>query len=41
LLVQKFPGMNFVLADKEISSSGTLKTSALSYRYIVHIGFVF
>jgi len=41
LLVQKFPGMNFVLADKEINSSGTLKTSALSYRYIVHIGFVF
>jgi hypothetical protein len=41
LLTQKFPGMNFVLADKEISSNGTLRTSALSYRYIVHIGFVF
>jgi hypothetical protein len=41
LLVQKFPGMNFVFANKEISSSGTLRTSALSYRYIMHIGFVF
>jgi hypothetical protein len=41
LLTQKFPGMNFVLADKEINSNGTLRTSALSYRYIVHIGYVF
>src|SRR6476659_6894538 len=41
LLTQKFPGMNFVFADKEISSDGVLRTNALSYRYIVHIGFVF
>ena len=41
LLTQKFPGMNFVFADKEINSDGVLRTNALSYRYIVHIGFVF
>lgn len=41
LLKQKFPGMNFVLSDKEISSNGTLKTTALGYRYLIQIGFNF
>ena len=41
LLTQKFPGMNFVFADKEISSDGVLRTNTLCYRYMIHIGFVF
>jgi len=41
LLTQKFPGMNYVFADKEISGDGTLNTTTIGYRYLVHIGFVF
>jgi len=41
LLTQKFPGMNFVFADKEIEADGVMKTNTLGYRYIVHIGFAF
>ncbi len=40
-LTQKFPGMNYVFADKEISGSGTLKTTSIGYRYLMHIGFNF
>jgi len=41
MLTQKFPGMNFVFADKEISSDGVLRTNTLCYRYMIHIGFIF
>lgn len=41
LLTQKFPGMNLVFSDKEISSSGTMRASTIGYRYIIHIGFLF
>ena len=41
LLTQKFPGMNFVFADKEISSNGVMNTNTIGYRYIIHIGFAF
>jgi len=41
LLTQKFPGMNFVFADKEISSNGTMRTTSIGYRYLIHIGFNF
>jgi len=41
LLTQKFPGMNFVFADKQIDSDGTMTTNTLGYRYIIHIGFAF
>ena len=41
LLVQKFPGMNYVFADKEFNANGVLTVSAVGYRYIMHIGFVF
>jgi len=41
LLVQKFPGMNYVFSDKKIDGDGVLKTNSLGYRYIVHIGFAF
>ncbi len=41
LLTQKFPGMNFVFADKEIDSDGVMSTNTLGYRYIIHIGFAF
>ena len=41
LLVQKFPGMNYVFADKEFNANGVLTVSAVGYRYMMHIGFVF
>jgi hypothetical protein len=41
LVTQKFPGMNFVFADKEISADGVMKTNTIGYRYIIHIGFAF
>jgi hypothetical protein len=40
-LVQKFPGMNYVFSDKKLDADGVLKTSALSYRYILHVGYAF
>ena len=41
LLTQKFPGMNYVFADKEISGTGSMKTTSIGYRYLIHIGFNF
>ena len=41
LLTQKFPGMNFVFADKQIEADGVMTTNTLGYRYIIHIGFAF
>jgi hypothetical protein len=41
VMTQRFPGMNFVLGDKEIDADGTLSTWSLGFRYLVHIGFVF
>ena len=41
LLTQKFPGFNYVFADKELDGSGTLKTTAAGYRYLIQLGFNF
>lgn len=41
LLKQKFPGMNYVFSDKSISGNGTLNTTTIGYRYLIHIGFNF
>ncbi|HTQ64528.1 MAG TPA: hypothetical protein VMI12_07000 [Puia sp.] len=41
LITQKFPGMNYVFANKEFNANGTIHTSTIGYRYIVHIGFNF
>ena len=41
LLTQKFPGMNFVFSDKQIDANGSMRTSAIGYRYIIHVGFLF
>jgi hypothetical protein len=41
IIEDKFPGMNYVLSDKEFKGSGTINTSAISFRYLIHIGFVF
>ena len=41
LLTQKFPGMNYVFSDKEFSADGTMKTSAIGHRCILHVGFLF
>ncbi|GAO45504.1 hypothetical protein [Flavihumibacter petaseus] len=41
LITQKFPGMNYVFADKSFDASGSMKTTSIGFRYIVHIGFAF
>jgi hypothetical protein len=40
-LENKFPGMNFVLDNKELDAQGALNTTSLGYRYLIHIGFKF
>lgn len=41
IISEKFPGMNYTLSDKEFSGSGTIKTSSIGFRYLIHIGFLF
>jgi hypothetical protein len=41
IISEKFPGMNYVLSDQEFSGSGTLRTSSIGFRYLIHIGFLF
>jgi hypothetical protein len=41
LVQQKFPGMNFVFADKAIDASGVLNTTSIGFRYLIHVGFNF
>jgi hypothetical protein len=40
-LENKFPGMNFVLDNKELDANGTLNVTSLGFRYLIHIGFRF
>jgi hypothetical protein len=41
IITQKFPGMNYVLGDKELNANGILKTWDLGFRYMIHIGYIF
>jgi len=41
LITQKFPGMNYVFADKEFDANGAMRANTIGYRYIVHIGYNF
>jgi hypothetical protein len=41
LISQKFPGMNYVFADKEFNGNGVINTTSIGFRYLVHIGFAF
>jgi hypothetical protein len=41
VITQKFPGMNYVFADKEFNANGTLNTTSIGFRYLIHIGFAF
>jgi hypothetical protein len=41
LITQKFPGMNYVFAGKEFNGNGTISTTSLGFRYMVHVGFCF
>lgn len=41
LLTQKIPGLNYVFSDKKFDGKGTMKTTDIGYRYIIHIGFYF
>ena len=41
LIQQKFPGMNYTLSDESFDANGTLRTTSLGFRYMIHIGFSF
>jgi hypothetical protein len=41
MLAQKLPGHEIVLSPSDEFKKGTLKTSSVGYRYIVHLGFRF
>lgn len=41
IIEERFPGMNYVLSDQEFKGSGTIRTSSVGFRYLIHIGFVF
>ena len=41
LITQKFPGMNYVFADKEFDANGAMRTNTIGFRYIIHIGYNF
>jgi hypothetical protein len=41
VITQRFPGMNYVFANKQFNASGRISTWSIGYRYIVHIGFLF
>jgi hypothetical protein len=40
-ITQKFPGMNYIFAGKEFNGNGTISTTSLGFRYMVHVGFGF
>jgi len=37
----EYPGVNYILSDKHFNTEGTIRTWALGYRYIVHVGYLF
>jgi hypothetical protein len=41
IITQKFPGMNYVFANKQLDANGSVGTWNLGYRYLIHIGFAF
>jgi len=41
VLTQRFPGMNFVFEDKQLSADGILSKWDIGFRYLIHIGFLF
>jgi hypothetical protein len=41
LIQQKFPGMNYIMADQEFKGNGVINTWAVGYRYMIHIGYYF
>jgi Protein of unknown function (DUF3575) len=41
LISQKYPGMDYVIGDKQFDAQGNLSTWNTGFRYIIHIGFRF
>ena len=41
LITQRYPGANFIFAEKHLSADGVMKTTGLGYRYLIHLGFNF
>lgn len=37
----KFPGADFVWGDKSLDANGTLRTTTIGFRYLIHIGYYF
>jgi hypothetical protein len=41
IIQQKFPGFNYVFGEEELSGSGSLNTTSVGFRYLIHLGFLF
>jgi hypothetical protein len=41
IITQKFPGMDFVLSDKQFDANGRISTTSIGFRYLIHVGFRF
>ena len=41
LITQRYPGANFIFSEKHINAEGVMKTTALGFRYLIHVGFNF
>jgi hypothetical protein len=41
VIQQKFPGMNYTLSGESFDANGTLRTTSVGFRYMIHIGFNF
>jgi hypothetical protein len=40
-LEEKFPGSNIVWGDKSLDAKGSVKTTSVGFRYLIHVGFNF
>jgi hypothetical protein len=41
VIQQKFPGMNYTLSGESFDANGTIRTTSVGFRYMIHIGFNF
>jgi hypothetical protein len=41
VITEKYVGLDYILANKDFSPEGTIRSWNLGYRYIIHIGYVF
>jgi hypothetical protein len=41
IIVQKFPGADFIFSDKKVNANGVMNTTSVGYRYVIHVGINF